>query len=127
MKFLKVVSACSLGLVLAGCNTQPIKQVPQLPGWVAYVQDRHNQADVINVIEATGPAGEIKLAVTFASVSTKASKGHYNVVWFDQSGVPIDTILSRQTPLNLAAKERYTITAIAPGSRAAGYEIVLEN
>lgn len=127
MKFSKVALAFSLGMVLAGCNTQPVKQVQQLPAWVAYVQDRHSKVDVINVTEASGPAGEIKLAVTFASVSTKATKGHFNVVWFDQSGAPIDTILSRQTPLNLAAKERYTITAIAPGSRAAGYEIVLEN
>ena len=112
--------------LLSACNSQPVKPIVHLPAWAAYVQDRHNQLDVVNVAESKGPGGEIKLGVTFASISTNPAAGYYSVVWFDESGIPIDTILSRQTPINLSSKEQRSVAAIAPGPRAKSYGIILE-
>lgn len=124
-KLLKASFLIGVSSLLVACNSQPVKQAQQ-PYWMAFVQDRHTKVDVVNVVEGNGPAGEIKLGITFASVSTKTATGQFNLVWYDQSGTPINTILSRQTPMNLMPKEQRTVSVISPGPRASSYEIIIE-
>lgn len=117
-----------MGLVctmLVGCNTNYVS--PTTPYWNAYIEDTSKFIKVVNLIESRAPGDEKVVSITLMASGLQRVKGAYKITWFNASGAPINTILSRQQEISMAPKETANLKFIAPNTQATSFKVVIKD
>ena len=113
------------GMVIAGCQTQASRVVE--PEWKSRVTDNSFNADVFSVKRKNDDKIGLELDINFVSKSPTHNKSRYQVIWMDDSGHTIDSIISIWRDLSLSAFGKYSVSHTAPSLRVKDYAINLED
>ena len=86
-------------------------------------QTLNNIVRIVGVNTATGAEGFLKIQVQVENRTRKARSFTYQVEWFDENGMIIESPIRVAQPRTIEAREVAVITATAPTPRAKDFRI----
>lgn len=86
-------------------------------------QTLNNIVRIVGVNTATGAEGFLKIQVQVENRTRKARAFTYQVEWFDENGMIIESPMRVARPRTIEAREVMSITATAPNDRAKDFRI----
>lgn len=124
-----VLICCLLG----GCQTMNSSERAEVRSDPTVVQDERvvtdlslrTKANVREIREGYAASGLLKVQAEIYNGRYARKRVNYRFDWIDESGLIIDTNLSRWTPLSLAGKEAIWVSGIAPTPRAVDFRLKL--
>lgn len=128
MGFCGVVVLAMTGCRSTSVNTvEPASQVGQKQmisdKRVLTDQTLNNIVRIVGLNTATGPEGFLKVQVQVENRTRKARSFTYQVEWYDENGMIIESPVNVARPRTIEAREVVSITAIAPTPRAKDFQI----
>lgn len=118
---------------LTGCRSTSVNTVepanksaqPQMISDQRVLTDQslNNIVRIVGVNTATGDEGFLKIQVQVENRTRRARSFTYQVEWFDENGMIIDSPIRVARPRNIEAREVLAITATAPTPRAKDFRI----
>jgi uncharacterized protein YcfL len=84
------------------------------------------RANVLDVQEEFLPDGTLRIHLLGAAKTSRDTKLRYRVLWFNESGIPIKTVMSTWKPITLRGRRPFDITGISPSPAATDYRIEIE-
>lgn len=120
-------------VVLSGCQTVNSSERANPRSNPTIVHDRRvvtdptlrTKANVREIREGVAANGLLKIQAEIYNAWRNRQRINYRFEWIDESGLVIDTHLSRWTSLSLAGKEASWISAIAPTPHAVDFRLKL--
>lgn len=128
-----LLSVVLMAFVLTGCETINSSERAEPRSEPSTVQDERvvtdwslrTKANVREIREGFAANGLLKIQAEIYNGRRSRKKVNYRFDWIDESGLVIDTNLSRWTSLSLAGKEAIWVSAIAPTPRAVDFRLKL--
>jgi len=131
--FLNLATLAAVIVLVAGCKSTSVNSVePASPsGQTQMISDQrvltdqtlNNIVRIIGVNTATGVEGFLKVQVQVENRTRKARSFTYQVEWFDENGMIIDSPTRVAMPRTIEAREVMAITATAPTPRAKDFRM----
>jgi uncharacterized protein YcfL len=127
--------AAATGIILAatGCRSTSVNTVepasrtnpPQMVSDQRVLTDQtlNNIVRIVGVNTATGDEGFLKVQVQVENRTRQARAFTYQVEWFDENGMIIDSPIRAARPRTIEAREVLAITTTAPTPRAKDFRI----
>lgn len=120
-------------LLAPGCRSTAVNTVEPVSqtGQTQMISDKrvltdqtlNNVVRIIGLNTATGDEGFLKIQVQVENRTGRASAFTYQVEWFDENGMIIDSPIRVARPRTIEAREVLAITATAPTPRAKDFRI----
>ncbi len=104
-----------LGFMLSGCGDKRVT----LSDNVA------SDIDIGKVTTHRNAAGFMEVVIVGENDKGKYFKSEYRIIWLDDRGAQLETILSKWTPFPVHEETEFRITAVAPHPRATDFRIVI--
>ena len=125
---------CAVALVgLVGCRSTSVNTIEPASktGQTQMISDQrvltdqtlNNIVRIVGVNTATGAEGFLKVQVQVENRTRKARSFTYQVEWYDEDGMIIDSPIRVARPRTIEARELLAITATAPTPRAKDFRI----
>ena len=92
---------------------------------VALNKNVKGDLDVSDVQMHRNHAGFLEVHISGENDGNKYFKSEYRIVWLDEDGFPLDSLLSTWTPFPVFEDTEFHITAVAPHPRAVDFRIVI--
>jgi uncharacterized protein YcfL len=115
MKKLFCILLLIVGISLCGCADKRVFLNDNVDG----------DLDVSEVKMQRNHAGFLEVHIRGDNDAGKYFKPEYRIVWFDESGFPLDSLLSAWTPFPVFDDAEFYITAVAPHPRAVDFKIII--
>lgn len=107
--------------LMAGCVTPPAEKP-----WNAYVRYLGNALEVREV-RTSEEKGFVVVYLAAENMSPFNVKVRYRTTWYDVSGIPVSTVLTRWANRTVAGKSLLEIKAISPRSDVVDYRFEIED
>lgn len=122
-----------LALLGTGCAAVNSVERAQPRANPNYIADKRIEPDVslsksaqiVRVQETTVGNGLLKIQVELYNTRKRRCDIQYRFEWIDESGFLIDSVMTRWTPLSIAAQESILISGVAPTPRAVDFRLKL--
>lgn len=129
-----LIALCGASLlVITGCRSSSVNTVEPASqaGQTQMISDQrvltdqtlNNIVRIVGVNTATGEAGFLKIQVQVENRTRKARSFTYQVEWYDENGMIIESPIRVARPRTIEAREVLAITATAPNERAKDFRI----
>lgn len=119
----KILMMLPVLVTLGACMTQ----VNMNPDKIFFT-GRSDTGYVQNIsVDETRPYGDELKQITIQGMSNVDSNIYYSVVWFDRSGMKINTTLSKSTLEHLRKNQPFYWTAVAPSQKAVSYKVYISD
>lgn len=133
MRHSLILVSGTLLLAMTGCRStsvntvEPVSQVGQKQmisdQRVLTDQTLNNIVRIVGVNTATGEEGFLKIQVQVENRTRTARAFTYQVEWYDENGMIIESPIRVARPRTIEAREVVSITATAPTPRAKDFRI----
>jgi uncharacterized protein YcfL len=131
---LALTTVAAVGLVVVtGCRSTSVNTVEPAnkSGQTQMISDQrvltdqtlNNIVRITGVNTSTGQEGFLKIQVQVENRTRKARSFTYQVEWYDENGMIIESPINVARPRTIEAREVVAITAIAPTPRAKDFRI----
>ena len=107
--------------LMIGCVTPPAEKP-----WNAYVRYLGNALEVREV-RSSEERGFVVAYLAAENMSPFKVKVRYRTTWYDVSGIPVSTVMTRWTNRTVAGKSLLEIKVISPRSDVVDYRFEIED
>jgi len=121
MKFL--LSIALVVFMFSGCNTQP-KPTNTIAKVIGGCGD--NDIVITDIKGRKKSDGFMQAQILGENSSSSYQKLMYRIVWFDDNGFVIESILSKWTDVPAYANQPFNITTISPSTKAKTFRLYIK-